>query len=259
MARKLALALALLGATAVSGCVVVKQESAAQVDGIGDAVRISAKVCLNNTNPANGPDCAADFVGVGDYQGLLALRVPADLEPPETVTTDLAGVTLTASPSYTSELERTVPAGDGLQWAGYISPPHSFVAESGPPPAGFVVNVTAELALPASASSWNTVSVSGSAWSTHVVPASAWPGVSAHATGASGPGVVSAEICRWPPTTWYPISPAAPAGRASSAVTFTTKPAGGGPLSATNEWGGEMYPAHCRPSPAGTVRSCSLV
>ena len=91
MARKPALALALLGAMAVSGCVVVKQESAVQVDGIGDVARITAKVCLTDASPATDPDCAAGFVGEGDFQGLLALRVPADVEPPASVTTDVAG------------------------------------------------------------------------------------------------------------------------------------------------------------------------
>ncbi len=50
-------------------------------------VQITAKVCLTNAIPADGADCVANLIDPGDYQGLIGLRVPADLELPDSIPT----------------------------------------------------------------------------------------------------------------------------------------------------------------------------
>jgi hypothetical protein len=152
MARKLALALALLGAMAASGCAVVKQESAVQQWGIGDAMEITAKVCFTGLGDGSGEDCASGPVDAGEFQALLAVRVPEGTAGPPVVEATLEGgetVTLAHSMSYSSELEELTPAVDGLHWMGYVSPPRTFAPdpESSAPPAGPQATIAAELAL----------------------------------------------------------------------------------------------------------------
>ena len=152
MARKLALALALLGAVATSGCAVVKQESAVQQWGIGDAMQLGAKVCFTGLGDGSGEDCAAGPVDAGEFQALLAVRVPNDTAGPPVMEATLEGgetVTLAHSMSYSSELEELTPALDGLHWMGYVSPPRTFATdpESPTPPAGPQATIAAELAL----------------------------------------------------------------------------------------------------------------
>ena len=121
--RRLAAAAALAAASlAVTGCLNIVDEHAAQQDGIGHVVRITATVCLDG---ADANSCDTGDAAPGRYQGLLAVRVPAGVTGPATTVAKRAegDITLTADPVYAAELERIQPAGAGMQWLGYVAAP----------------------------------------------------------------------------------------------------------------------------------------
>ena len=131
MARCTAAALLSAAVLGLGGCVAVSEESAQQVDQIGD-VELRTVVC------ASKPPCplgnSGRLAGSGDYQLLVGYRVPSAAQPPESIPSDPAAgadLALLRSPSFTSELERLAPAGESQRWVGYISPPFAYSSVGG--------------------------------------------------------------------------------------------------------------------------------
>ena len=125
------LALALVTAFALTGCLKIEQEAVTQDALIGDVTLVTT-ICLSS----NTADCplsdsnqqnSVDETGTA-FQLLVAYRVPvsavaaptitAAYKPPNTGSVDLA-----ASPAYTSELQAKAAPPAGQKWAGYASRP----------------------------------------------------------------------------------------------------------------------------------------
>jgi hypothetical protein len=127
--RRVVLTGALLALAAVlGGCVQITAQTHQQQQTIGD-MRLSTTFCLSynsadsdcdpgNTNSNKG-------AGLDHARLLLGYRVPLAATPPNSISvtsTDPPGtLTLTPSPSYTSELQRLAAAPSGRKWVGYIS------------------------------------------------------------------------------------------------------------------------------------------
>jgi hypothetical protein len=133
----------------LSGCVVVKNVTASQVDSIGN-VRIVATVCVSNT-PGTCPEVGNTTVHAGNnnqnVQLFVAYRVTAGATGPATLRFDGdpgTGPLFSPNASYTSELQRLAPAPAGQQWIGYTSTLFNYIA--GASPTSGVI--TAEFALP---------------------------------------------------------------------------------------------------------------
>ena len=131
-----AAAAAALAATVLGGCVVIQEITETQ-SGIGP-VKVTLKLCNSSDDvvpeqpddtticteaghPTGNNGNEGDATAAGNVQLLVGYRIPAGARAPASLSTDRAGVVLTPSPTYTSELQRTVPAGAGQRWAGYIS------------------------------------------------------------------------------------------------------------------------------------------
>lgn len=120
------LALLTVSVCALAGCVSISEESARQLDEIGD-VELTTVVCASET--VVGPRCPASNtseVGAGgEYQVLIGYRLPPQTSPPETVFSTEPPVALARSESYSAELNRLAPppAESGQRWVGYLSPP----------------------------------------------------------------------------------------------------------------------------------------
>ena len=131
--------LAAIGALALAlgGCVIIKSNSAAQVDGIG-AVQVTTTFCASDTNtdagynppdsdcqgPATGGNSSADASGAaaGSLQLLLAYRVPSGVTAPGViVATSPANLIFGQDSTYSAELQSLSPAGQGMKWVGYSS------------------------------------------------------------------------------------------------------------------------------------------
>ena len=127
-------------AFALSGCVIIKSNSSAQLDGIG-TVQVTTTFCASDTNSDAGysppdSDCQgptkggnsdndSSNAGAGTLQLLIAYRIPTNSTAPDAITTTNPGggsaVTFTQSSSYASELESGSPAPSGQKWVGYVS------------------------------------------------------------------------------------------------------------------------------------------
>lgn len=122
MLRLLSIPLALT--VALTGCVSIAEQSARQLDVVGD-VELTTVICA--AQPRNAPTCPAtenNEVSSGtDYQVMMGYRIPAQAAPPETVSATEVPLTLSRNASYTAELQRLAPASAGQQWVGYVSPP----------------------------------------------------------------------------------------------------------------------------------------
>lgn len=130
-------------AIALSGCVIIKSNSSAQLDGIG-SVQITTTFCASDgdsNNPGYSPpdpscqgpgtggnaNANAANAGAGTLQLLLAYRIPDDATAPESFdATSPAGATFTRSASYGAELQSLSPAPSGEQWVGYASNAQSY-------------------------------------------------------------------------------------------------------------------------------------
>jgi Ca2+-binding RTX toxin-like protein len=125
-------------AIALSGCVIIKSNSSAQLDGIG-SVQITTNFCASDTASNNAgyspPDSACQGAGKGGNTGgealnsssqlLVAYRIPTEASAPNTIVTTNPGggsaFTFSQNSSYTSELQTLSPAPSGQQWVGYVS------------------------------------------------------------------------------------------------------------------------------------------
>jgi Ca2+-binding RTX toxin-like protein len=123
---------------ALSGCVIIKSNSSAQLDGIG-AVQVTTTFCASDTNSNNtgysppDPDCQGPTRGGntnidtsnGSYQLQIAYRIPTNAVAPATITTTnpsgASAITFDQNAEYTSQLQSLSPAPAGQQWVGYMS------------------------------------------------------------------------------------------------------------------------------------------
>lgn len=134
----LALAAVAALAAAFSGCVVIKSNSSAQLDGIGD-VQVTTTFCSSDTNSndsgynpsdsscqgsTHGGNSNLDS-GNGSYQLFLGYRMPSDATAPASISTanPSGASTITFSPSsgFTNALQSGSPAPAGEKWVGFIS------------------------------------------------------------------------------------------------------------------------------------------
>jgi hypothetical protein len=119
----------LVGCTAPT--VRVAAESAVQVDGIGDAVRLEASFCVAGAGDGNcatvDPASLPSEVRDAGVQLLAGFLVPDAATAPATATAGLGSagdgraVTMARRPSLDETLERTRPAPAGRHWVGYAS------------------------------------------------------------------------------------------------------------------------------------------
>lgn len=127
MLRLLVLLCALIAA--LSGCVSISDESARQLDEVGD-VELTTVVCASQVN--GGVSCpgsnSGEANGGDSYQLLIGYRLPANSAPPESIAATEVPLTLSRSTSYTGELEVLAPPPPGQRWVGYISPPFQYDA-----------------------------------------------------------------------------------------------------------------------------------
>lgn len=91
---------------------------------VGDQTADSHDGCPDNGNAGSGP--GGDSTFDGDYQVLIAFRVPVGTSTPATFAagpgSDLSDpLSFTRSPTYTRSLAESVPPPAGFEWAGYIS------------------------------------------------------------------------------------------------------------------------------------------
>src|SRR5919204_3528948 len=135
LSPRLLVAVPLLVAAAivVAGCepLTLDSQTAQQQDLIGP-VQISTPMETCNS----GPPGVNDTCGVlTSFQLLVGYRLPAGTSAPESVPSSGSGDTTTTtfhkSASYTSELQRLVPAPSGEEWVGYISDQFDLPALSG--------------------------------------------------------------------------------------------------------------------------------
>ena len=116
-------------AVALSGCVSISEESARQLDEVGD-VELTTVICASRANA--GADCPAsnhtELNEGGQYQVLIGYRLPAQSSAPESIAAAEVPLTLSRSASYSAELARLAPPGEGRQWVGYVSPPFAYQA-----------------------------------------------------------------------------------------------------------------------------------
>lgn len=131
--RLLALGTALLGASVLSGCLVLASQTATQIDVIG-AVKLTSTICASDADQSDHTGCTRrgnqdSDAEAGQYQLLVAYRVPSGSNPesaPTTISTGPTGggsLALTESASYTAQLELLKPAGGGRKWLGFLSEP----------------------------------------------------------------------------------------------------------------------------------------
>lgn len=136
--KLLAAPLAVGVALALSGCIAVKEQSAAQrAPGV---IKLHATVCAVDQDGQVQPDPPVSYHGckpgvntaegsttdeqaglAGDGQLLVGFRVPAGSEGPANFLSDNSDVSFAKSPSYTAKLQEKHPAGAGQKWVGYIS------------------------------------------------------------------------------------------------------------------------------------------
>ncbi len=135
-------------AIAFSGCVIIKSNSSAQLDGIG-AVQVTTTFCASDTDSNNAgysppdSDCqgagtggnggaTASDVPAGTLQLMLAYRIPTAATAPDTITTTNPGggsaVTFSRNSSLESELQSKSAAPSGQRWVGYLSSATSYSA-----------------------------------------------------------------------------------------------------------------------------------
>ena len=110
--------LGLLLTGVLSGCVVISSQTSQQLNTIG-AVKLTTTACFSKQ--AGCPEKGNSGVDAGpNFQVLLAYRLPQAASSPQQVNTT-AGQPLSFArdQSYTDELERLSPAGDGQKWVGY--------------------------------------------------------------------------------------------------------------------------------------------
>lgn len=145
--RLTAVAVAVVCALALSGCVVITTESTSQPTVIGQLVLHTEACFSSDFTGFGGPDFGCPNGNSGDpifgpsFQVLVAYRVPAGITLPATLTSSAgASLTLTQNPSYTGELTAKAPPPAGEKWVGYLSDPIS-----GGPSGGFSLDVPIDL------------------------------------------------------------------------------------------------------------------
>jgi hypothetical protein len=144
-------------AVAMSGCVIIKSNSSAQLNTIG-AVQITTRFCASDvSNPANntgyspqdttcqknisggnanaGGNSGSDAGNNTSLQLQVAYRIPSTVTAPATiVTTEPSGgsaITLTKNTAYGTALQSLSPAGSGKQWVGYLSSVQTYTTAAG--------------------------------------------------------------------------------------------------------------------------------
>ena len=146
--RLTAIAAAAACAVALSGCVVIVNESSSQPAVIGKLV-LHTDACYSDDYSAYaGPNfgCpngnAGNPIGLSSFQVLMAYRVPNFASLPATLTPcSCSPLTLTQNASYTAELTAKAPPPAGEKWVGYVSN-----SISSGPFGGFSLDVPVDLA-----------------------------------------------------------------------------------------------------------------
>ena len=148
-----AVALAVLAGT-LTGCVSIKSQTAVQrAPGV---VELRGVVCASDydsshsatcrrTNVAERDNSTGDAEQNGLGQLLVGFRVPEGTSAPAGFPSDAADVIFSVSPSYSAELERLFPTGEGERWAGYVSTAKRFDRDE---PADRVTGFRPEFGLP---------------------------------------------------------------------------------------------------------------
>lgn len=173
MRRRLPVLVCLLAsALALSGCVVFTGPITAEQQEIVGKMRLTFTLCASEENdvpdppedhpgcPDHGNDAASPFrygAAGEDYQLMFAMRVPAGVGVPDTISATPgpappAAGTIVArrSDSYAAAVQEAFPAAPGTQWVGYLSDPYAFDdGAEGVPAQSAPVSV--ELDLPRSA------------------------------------------------------------------------------------------------------------
>jgi Ca2+-binding RTX toxin-like protein len=135
-------------AIAMSGCVVIKSQSASQLNTTGD-VQITTTACASDVNSNNSGYSPADSACQGGSHGgnssgdaandsdqlFVAYRIPTAATAPSTITTTNpsggSAITFTQNSQYTSQLQSLSPAPAGDQWVGYMSGVVSYTTAGG--------------------------------------------------------------------------------------------------------------------------------
>lgn len=144
MARLLA-PLIVLATLCLGGCVSISEESAKQLDEVGDA-ELTTVIC-STASPAGPPNCPGSNSGEvstgGEYQVLIAYRLPAQSSPPESIASAEPPLTFSRSASLSTELDRLAPIAPeaGQRWVGYVSQPFAYNATDGQASATVVARV----------------------------------------------------------------------------------------------------------------------
>jgi Ca2+-binding RTX toxin-like protein len=131
-------------ALALTGCVIIKSNSSAQLDGIG-SVQITTTFCASDINSNNAGYSPADSNCQGSSKGgnsgldatsssqaqlLVGYRIPTTATAPNAITTTnpsgSGALTFNQSSSYTSQLQSKSPAPSGEKWVGYLSDPATY-------------------------------------------------------------------------------------------------------------------------------------
>jgi len=123
--------LLLLIATAIclTGCVAIASESARQLDEVGD-VELTTIICASETGAAG--TCprgnSGTPAGTGNYQVLMAYRLPLGVTAPESVGATEGTIAFARNETFTAELNRLapIPPAAGQRWVGYLSPSFAF-------------------------------------------------------------------------------------------------------------------------------------
>ncbi len=106
--------------TVLSGCVVISSQTSQQLNTIG-AVKLTTTACFSNQPGCPDKGNSGANAG-GGFQVLLAYRVPeATSAPQQIMSTAGQELAFSRDNSYSAELERLAPAGEGRHWLGYRS------------------------------------------------------------------------------------------------------------------------------------------
>ena len=157
MRRLPVIALFVLIASGLSGCIAINGASSTQPQSMGP-VRLTVSACASGSPGCNGPTNNGSAYGVLnevdsdqtlDVQVLLAVRLPDGSTPPDQLSGQLSGgapLQFSRSTSYESDLQALEPAPAGERWWGWLS---GVVTYGRKTTQGFGVNFNTTLPAPA--------------------------------------------------------------------------------------------------------------
>ena len=118
-------------ALVLGGCVTASEETGRQLDEVGD-VEVETVVCASSLTGCDFGN-SGQPAGSGDYQLLVAYRIPGSVTPPESVAGGEGTLVLTRNAGFAAELERlaAAPPEARQKWVGYVSAPFAYQAVGG--------------------------------------------------------------------------------------------------------------------------------